>query len=146
MTIDRQDAPSEIMHATCVALQGRGVLILGPSGAGKSALGLGLMAFGAVLVADDRTKLTRHGPDVIASCPPLIAGKIEARGIGILAVASQDSVTISLIVDLGQTETQRLPPKRQVDLLGVPIDLVIGSTSRQFLYGLLQLLRTKRVD
>jgi HPr kinase/phosphorylase len=146
MAIDWQDASSEIMHATCVAVLGRGVLILGPSGTGKSALGLELMTFGAVLVADDRTKLTRHGPDVIATCPPLIAGKIEARGIGILAAASQDSAAIRLVVDLGQTETHRLPPKRQVDLLGVPIDLVFGSTSRHFLHGLLQLLRTERVD
>ena len=41
------------MHATTVALRGRGLLILGPSGSGKSTLALQLMAVGARLVADD---------------------------------------------------------------------------------------------
>ena len=50
--------PETILHATCIAWQGRGVLIRGPSGSGKSALALGLMAHGAVLVADDRVKLS----------------------------------------------------------------------------------------
>jgi HPr kinase/phosphorylase len=136
----------QTVHATCVALDGRGVLILGPSGAGKSALGLELMAYGAVLVADDQTQLARQGRDVIASCPPEIAGKIEARGIGILAATIQPFAPVALIVNLGQTETDRLPPKRQVDLLGVRIDLVFGSTSRHFPFGILQYLRAKRVD
>ncbi|MGO4909196.1 HPr kinase/phosphorylase [Pseudorhodobacter sp. W20_MBD10_FR17] len=138
--------PPQIVHGTCVALQGRGLLILGPSGAGKSALGLELMAYGALLVADDRTHLVRQGNDLVASCPAQIAGKIEARGIGILAATRQDFAPIILIVDLSQTETERLPPKRQLDLLGVPIDLVFGSTSRHFPFGILQFLRTKRVD
>lgn len=146
MTADWRDSPPQILHATCVVFHGRGVLILGPSGAGKSALGLELMAFGAALVADDRTLLTRHCDEVVASCPSLIAGKIEARGIGILAATPQATATISLVVDLGQIETERLPPKRQVDLLGVPIDLVFGTTSRHFPSGILQFLRTRRVD
>ena len=39
-----------IMHASCIAHRGRGLLILGPSGAGKSTLALEMMAFGAALV------------------------------------------------------------------------------------------------
>ena len=45
------------IHASCVALAGKGVLILGDSGAGKSDLALRLMDDGARLVADDRTEL-----------------------------------------------------------------------------------------
>ena len=37
----------EILHASCVAVAGRGLLIAGASGSGKSALALDLMAFGA---------------------------------------------------------------------------------------------------
>ncbi|MDX5349528.1 MAG: serine kinase, partial [Paracoccaceae bacterium] len=44
----------QIVHATSVAVDGRGLLILGPSGAGKSSLALRLIALGARLVADDR--------------------------------------------------------------------------------------------
>jgi HPr kinase/phosphorylase len=133
-------------HATCVALGARGVLILGASGAGKSALGLELMAYGAQLVADDQTILTRKGPQIIASCPAPILGKIEARGLGLLAATPLLHAPVSLIVDLDCTETERLPQKRQRELLGVAIDLVFGSTSRHFLFGLLQLLRMHRLD
>jgi HPr kinase/phosphorylase len=38
-----------ILHASCVALNGRAVLITGKSGSGKSALALQLMAYGAML-------------------------------------------------------------------------------------------------
>ena len=48
MTVEREN-----LHASFVAINGRGVLILGPSGAGKSALALQLIAFGAKLVAGD---------------------------------------------------------------------------------------------
>ena len=47
------------LHASCIAVHGRGVLILGPSGAGKSSLALQLMALGADLVADDMIEPVR---------------------------------------------------------------------------------------
>lgn len=137
---------SKTVHATCVALDGRGVLILGASGTGKSALGLELMAHGACLVADDRTILTRVGTDIIASCPPHIKGLIEVRGLGLLEANPLPQARICLIVDLDQVETERLPPKRQRDLFMVPIDLVFSATSRHFPFGVLQLLRTRRVE
>ena len=58
-----------IMHASCVAVQGKGVLILGPSGAGKSSLALQLMALGADLVADDRTEISVQNGAAIARSP-----------------------------------------------------------------------------
>lgn len=136
---------TETLHATCVTLNGCGVLILGASGTGKSALGLELMALGAGLVADDRTILTRDHDALIASCPPEIHGLIEARGVGLLAADTVSNAKISLIVDLDQVETERLPPKRQRSYLNLPIDLVFGSTSRHFPFGVLQILRAKRV-
>lgn len=137
--------PTETLHATCVALGGRGVLILGASGAGKSALGLELMAHGARLVADDRTLISRAGDQLIASCPPQISGMIEARGIGLLAADPVAQARVTLIVDLDQHEADRLPPKRQRSVLDLPIDLVFGATSRHFPFGILQLLRTNRI-
>ena len=115
-----------LMHATCVAVSGRGVLILGPAGAGKSALGLDLIALGAELVADDQTELTLLGSRVIARCPPPLRGLIEARGVGILTAPPLAEAEITLVVDLAQPEPDRLPPLRKTLLLGLPVDLVLG--------------------
>ena len=123
---------SEILHASCVAVDGRGLLILGPSGTGKSGLALRLLALGAQLVADDRTEITRAGDALIARCPPAISGLIEARGIGILRATPVMQTAIVLAVDLGQTETHRLPQRRVITLLDASIDLVLASQSAHF--------------
>jgi len=138
-----QDQTHTILHATCVALDGRGVLILGASGAGKSALGLELMAYGARLVADDRTIVTRQDDTLIATCPRAIHGLIEARGLGLLHADPVDYAEICLVIDLDQVSTERLPPKRHHTLLNVPIALVFRATSRHFPFGVLQILRKK---
>lgn len=104
MTIKREN-----LHASCVAIGGRGVLILGPSGAGKSALALQLIALGAKLVADDRTDVIRRGDDVIASVPENIRGLIEARNVAILRLEEHGPVPLALAVDLAHPEEQRLP-------------------------------------
>ena len=124
-------APQEnlILHASCVAVQSKGVLILGPSGSGKSALALQLMALGADLVADDRTAVTVENGGVMARSPASIRGLIEARGIGILRAPALPHVRLSLVVDLGQTEPDRLPPRRHVSIAGIEIDLVRGPIS-----------------
>lgn len=142
-----QAAPlTQTLHANCIALDGRGLLILGGSGTGKSALTLELMAYGCRLVADDRTIVSRVGDDIIANCPQKIQGLIEARGIGVLRADPIAQARICLIVDLDRVETERLPPKRQHPIFAVPIDLVFSTTSRHFPFGVLQMLRTKRVD
>jgi HPr kinase/phosphorylase len=133
-------------HASCVAVGRHGILIQGASGAGKSALALQLMALGAQLVADDQTIVSRSATALHATCPPLLRGMIEARGIGILGVKPVDRVKLRLVVDLDRLETERLPPRRQVEVLGVAIDLVFAATSRHFPYGLLQYVRGGRVD
>lgn len=127
------------LHGTTVAIEGRGILILGPSGAGKSSLALELMACGGQLVADDRTDLTRAGDGVLAGCPAPLLGRIEARGIGILRAAPCGPVRLSVVVDLGQPEPERLPVSRQTDLLGIMLPLVFGPY-RPHLYAALRQL------
>ncbi|MFZ3585333.1 HPr kinase/phosphorylase [Loktanella sp. DJP18] len=85
----------DTVHATAVAIAGRGVLIRGRSGAGKSALALDLMAFGAVLIADDRVHLTRRGDRILATCPPVLSGLTEARGLGLLRATPADVTILS---------------------------------------------------
>lgn len=111
--------PSQIVHATCVALAGQGVLIMGPSGSGKSGLALQLMAMGAILVADDRTALTVRDDLLIASPPPAIEGLIEARGIGLLPVPFQPEVAVGLCLDMSRTETERMPQRKMITLLDI---------------------------
>ena len=124
--------PHDTVHATCVVISKRGLLILGPSGSGKSTLGLALMALGATLIADDRTQLINKSGILIAKCPPLLRGLIEARGLGLIRAQTLASAKIALVVDLGQTESDRLPPNRNTSLCGVTCDLVLGQQTPHF--------------
>lgn len=138
--------PTTVLHASCVAVDGRGVLILGPSGAGKSALALQLIALGAQLVADDRTEITNHAHTLIARCPPAIAGLIEARGLGLLHSPPLASCPLHLAIDLGQTETHRLPPHRQFPILGTTLPLAFGVQSNHFPAAVLCYLKGGRQE
>jgi len=96
------------IHASCVAIGGRGVLLLGRSGAGKSDLALRLIDQGAKLVADDRTILFVRSGVLHAKAPASIKGLLEIRGVGIVALPVRDSVKIVLAVQLDR-EGARLP-------------------------------------
>ena len=118
----------KLLHATCVALEGRGgpfgVLLRGPSGAGKSDLALRLIDRGARLVADDQCEVAREesaaGPRLIARAPAEIAGALEVRGLGIAEVPSLAQAPVALIVDLVAPEAvERLPAAAREEILGV---------------------------
>lgn len=136
---------TETLHATCVAVDGRGLLILGPSGSGKSALALRLISRGAALVSDDRTRLEVVEDRLRASCPnPDLQGMIEARGVGILRAPSVAKVEVALVADLGQRETDRLPPHRTVTILGISLSLVLHVQNDHFPDALMLYLRHGR--
>ncbi len=137
-------APSGFVHASCVAVAGRGLLILGPSGAGKSSLALQLMGLGAVLVSDDQVALRREGDRVLAEAPPRLRGMVEARGVGLLRADASGPVPLVLAVDLAETEPDRLPPHRQITLLGCPIPLVLGRGAHHLSFALMQYLKGGR--
>ena len=120
----------KLLHATCVALDGRdgplGVLLRGPSGAGKSDLALRLIDRGARLVADDLCEVTVEdgaaGPRLIARAPAEIAGVLEVRGLGIAEVPSLAQAPVALIVDLvAPEEVERLPDAATEEILGVDL-------------------------
>jgi HPr kinase/phosphorylase len=134
----------QLVHATCVAVDGRGLLLMGRAGSGKSALALALMALGARLVADDQTRLTPDGAALVASCPPTLRGLIEARGLGILHAEPVESAPVVLVVDLDHTEDQRLPPVRHVILAGRTLALVHAQQTPHFPAALLQYVRGGR--
>lgn len=98
----------ETLHVSCVAVDGRAVLIEGAPGMGKSDLALRLIDRGATLVSDDYTLLQRAGRDLIASPPDTIAGQIEVRGLGILTMPYVDKVPVALLVRLTDAP-ERMP-------------------------------------
>lgn len=136
-----------IIHASTVCLDGAAVILRGPSGAGKSALALDLIGRGGVLVADDRTALTLSGDVVLASCPPAIAGLIEARGVGILRVTHVSDVPVRLVVDLAAQRGARLPEPETVTLLGQGIPVLHSPWTRQLAPAIVLMMRgAKRIE
>ena len=113
---------SVTLHASCVAIGGRGILLTGSSGSGKSDLALRLIDRGAALIADDGTMIEARGGRLHARCGPNIAGRIEARGVGILALPFRDEVTLALMVALDEAPT-RLPdePLQTHDIEGLAL-------------------------
>lgn len=103
---------------TCVAVDGRGVLLRGPSGAGKSDLALRLIDRGAELVADDRVALVSSAGVLTASAPPALRGLMEVRGLGVFRLPYRTSVQVSLVADLVDGQGERLPAPHRTTILG----------------------------
>jgi serine kinase of HPr protein (carbohydrate metabolism regulator) len=115
--------PDALVHATCVAIGGRGVLLAGRPGAGKSDLALRLIDRGARLVSDDYTEVRIAGGRLLARAPATIAGKIELRGVGIVEFEPAADVPVCLHADLDRPP-ERLPEAAQVRLAGLQIPSV----------------------
>ena len=99
------EPPATAIHATAVAVDGRALVIRGPSRSGKSSLALALIARSRpghpiLLVGDDRVLLRRRGPAVLVSPHPRIAGLIERREHGIVALPFRSGVPVCGIIDL----------------------------------------------
>jgi serine kinase of HPr protein (carbohydrate metabolism regulator) len=123
------------IHATAIALDDRrAALILGPSGAGKSDLALRCILQGAwvdgrhhlaTLVADDQVIVERTFDGLRAWPPEAIAGRMEVRGLGIVAMPHIASAMVTLAVELTDApEIERLPDSAaKAQILGwdVPI-------------------------
>lgn len=128
------------LHATAVAVDQSGLLILGKSRAGKSTLALQLIALGATLVADDQVELVRRDDGLLMTAPARLEGRIEARGMGILSTPARPAWA-RLVVDLDQVETERQPPPRETVIAGVTLKRIHRVESAAFpsmLYILLQ--------
>ncbi|WP_025051331.1 HPr kinase/phosphorylase [Sulfitobacter noctilucae] len=131
----------ETLHATAISVGGRAALILGASGAGKSTLALQLICYGAVLVADDRTTLHVNGTKLIASVPPALEGRIEARGVGLLELPQAGPAPVALVVDLDREEPDRLPRPHDYSVLGVTLPCLWHPDTGDFAAAVLLCLR-----
>ena len=114
-----------LIHASCVALSDGGVLLRGPAGGGKSDLALRLIDGGAVLVADDQVALTARDGALFAAPPETIAGKIEARGIGIMNLPHDAEARVALVIDLVRPDrVERIPEPARCRYLGIELPLL----------------------
>lgn len=121
----------EIVHGTCVALGRSAALIRGPSGAGKSDLALRFLFLARrgpaaleppTLVSDDQVILSRQGDLIRAAPPETIAGRLEARGVGIVEVKWSAEADLRLVVDLvAPSHVPRLPETETAEILGLPV-------------------------
>ena len=116
----------ENLHACCISLEGRGVLLLGESGSGKSDLALRLIRRGALLVADDYVNLKVKDGQLIATAPDTIRGLLEVRGIGVVQMTAELQAPVMLAVQLTKEATSvvRLPQPQQIALLGRKIPVI----------------------
>ena len=131
------------VHGTAIALlppgppladrtvTGKAVLIRGESGAGKSDLALrciGLAPCAAIpwqatLVCDDQVQLTAQSSGLYVGAIDSIFGKLEVRGVGLIAVGAVRTAPLALIVDLtGRRELiERLPEDERINIEGYAV-------------------------
>lgn len=125
------------LHATCVSLNGTGVLIRGPSGSGKSSLALQLLESPGTglshdiikveFVSDDQTDLDLRNGQLHAFPPQAIAGLLEVRGQDIVRLPFVSAVPVGLVVELkSASRIERLPEAADLvtDILGVKLPCV----------------------
>jgi len=118
------------LHATAVAIDGRGVLLRGRSGTGKSDLALRLVDGGAALVSDDRVRIVRSGEILLLRAPaglaPELEYRLEVRGLGIFAMPGTAEAPLALVVDLlPGRNLDRLPGPQSCRYLGLERPLVM---------------------
>lgn len=119
------------LHASAVALAGRGVLIRGPARSGKSALVLALLRRGplpdvtAELVADDRVDVEAVDGGVRLTAPETLKGLLEISGIGIVTEPTRPAADLWLVADLAPLDTlSRHPGSLSTEILGLSFPLL----------------------
>ena len=117
-------ATTDTIHASCVAIKGRAVLITGASGSGKSDLALRLIDRGAALVSDDYTAIEVTPEGLKAMPPPTIAGKIEVRGVGIVDLPHTSEAPVALYASLDAAVVRLPEPKAAYSLLGIDVPMI----------------------
>lgn len=101
MTVPPSPTSGSPVHASLLALDGRGVVFVGGAGSGKSSALLRLLRRpDAQLVADDRVVLTARNGAAWGQASPVLAGQVEVRGVGVVRLPYLDACAIALVVAL----------------------------------------------
>ena len=115
------------IHGTAIVIGTLGVLFNGPSGSGKSMLAFACMVAArrqgvfSALISDDQVLVSGDDGRITASRPESIAGLIELRGSGIVAIESVASAALDLAVSvISLPQAERLPPENErFDIAGL---------------------------
>ncbi len=127
-----------LLHGSCLSVAEAGILLLGAPGSGKSDLALRLIdqpgcgisgiPKPARLVADDQVMVRLEAGKLIASAPPVIAGLIEIRGLGLLNIAQRAEVALAIVVQLDRkAPIERMPDmeKNRYELMGTSLPMLL---------------------
>lgn len=115
---------TETVHATSVAIDGQGVLIMGISGSGKSDLALRLIDRGATLISDDYTIVQARDNALSLAPPPNIAGRMEIRHFGLVEMPHVEDVTAVLAIRLEDSPPRMPDPFPTIMLAGIALPLI----------------------
>ncbi|WP_455482027.1 HPr kinase/phosphatase C-terminal domain-containing protein [Bartonella sp. B35(2025)] len=120
---------NEILHANCLQLGGKGLLILGSSGSGKSTITLSLLDRAewskreAKLISDDYTMLCVKNGKLHGYTPEGLQGGIEIRGAGLRTINFDKQTTIECVILLG-SEYERFPTNQTFKFANLHIPLL----------------------
>jgi len=112
------------IYASCVAYNGKAILLMGKSGSGKSDLALRLiMDKSAVLVADDRVDVWEENGVLWATAPQNIKSLLEVRGVGLCRFKCLEKAPVSLVIELAEKpeEIERMPNLQKTTIAGVSL-------------------------
>jgi serine kinase of HPr protein (carbohydrate metabolism regulator) len=111
-------------QSTCVAIDGRAVLIEGAPGTGKSSLALALIDRGAVLVGDDSVLLAAEGARLVARPHPNTRGLLEVRNLGLLPFPCAEAAPVVLLLVLDAQAARYVEEAERTTIAGVEIPLI----------------------
>ncbi len=118
------------LHANCLILGNKGVLLKGESASGKSALTLALVERASwsgnygCLVSDDYTELFLKQKKLYGRAPEKLRGGIEIRGAGLYRMAFEPEVVINFVVSLSK-EAKRFPEGEKITYCGIEVPLYV---------------------
>lgn len=111
-------------QATCVVIDGRGVLIEGEPGTGKSSLALALVDRGAKLVGDDSLLIEALDGKLWAHPHPATEGLLEVRNLGLLPQPVLQEAAVALVLRLDDAAPRFIDAAESCSILGIPLPLV----------------------
>ena len=85
-----------------------------------------MIALGSKLVADDQCELVKKNNRFSVSKPASLPNSIEIRGVGLVSVPMVVETSLDWVVNMDETEKERMPDLRFTEIDGYKIPTVFG--------------------